>query len=66
MINQINSNVGKVPALYADQTKRSAWREEMLAQVLEKVRETSPMVAKASARTPRNRPVKGSVVDVIV
>lgn len=49
-----------------DQTARAAWREKMLAEVLENVRRVSTVSGQGRDLAPANRPSKGGLLDVFI
>ena len=49
-----------------DQAARAAWREKMLAKVLENVRRVSPVSSQARDFAPANQPLKGGLLDVFI
>ncbi|MBW2092426.1 MAG: hypothetical protein JRI34_09950 [Deltaproteobacteria bacterium] len=52
-------------ANYADQINRLAWREKMLAQILNKVRTVSPEANQGQPALPAH-PTKGYLLDVYI
>ncbi|MEW6265167.1 MAG: hypothetical protein AB1641_18980 [Thermodesulfobacteriota bacterium] len=66
MVKQLGGPNHVVRAYGSEQTRRAAWREEMIAQMLEKVRETSPVLLQTASNRASGPPPKGSIVDVFV
>jgi hypothetical protein len=62
MINQVNGTT--LQSHYGDLAGRSGWRDEMLNQMLEKVRELAPSVGGVRTSSGSDVPVKGRLVDV--
>ena len=63
MIDKINSNFSVGRTVYANQTRRQAWRDEMLSQVLAKVREAAPAVDQPRLTASSGPPPKGSLLN---
>ncbi|MBW2619597.1 MAG: hypothetical protein JRC92_12045 [Deltaproteobacteria bacterium] len=66
MIHPVNGMSHSEHGVYIDQASRVAWREKMLAEVLEKVRRVSPVSTQAGDFAPANRPSKGGFLDVFI
>ncbi len=66
MVGQVNAVSPQGREIYTTQARRTAWREDMLAQFLEKAREVSPAVSHTRVAAPSGPPPKGSVVDVVI
>ncbi|MFH1139678.1 MAG: hypothetical protein V1816_26680 [Pseudomonadota bacterium] len=62
MVNSINS--ASSSSAYALQIKRTAWREEMLAQAPSKVREVAPTLQPQKTAAAASFPSKGGFLDV--
>jgi hypothetical protein len=54
------------PSPYTRAVESTAWRREMLDQMLARVREAQPAVASARAAKPAGPPPKGSLLDVYI
>ena len=62
MVNSINGSGSS--SAYTVQIKRTAWREEMLAQALSKVREVNPTLFPETKAASSRFPTKGALLDV--
>ena len=63
MVGSING--GSPQGMYVQQVRRQVWRDEMLAQFLEKARQVTPEVP-ALPGPDMAQPAKGSILDVMV
>ncbi|MEW5721995.1 MAG: hypothetical protein AB1896_02740 [Thermodesulfobacteriota bacterium] len=66
MTDPVHNGPPSGPLAYTSQVRRLAWRDEMLSQVLEKVRYFAPDQDLIRLAAPDGPPPKGSVVDIIV
>jgi hypothetical protein len=64
-MSQINGLQSGGSIAYRQQVQRTAWREEMLEQVLSKVRQVSPKIEAQPAKA-GGLPMKGRLIDVRV
>ena len=64
MVPKINSSPFQGQLAYTQPANQAAWRQEMLEQVLQKVREVRPVVEKGVALSTRAEiPAKGGLID---
>lgn len=64
MPGPINGNGSNLPAVYTNPIRNNAWRQEMLSQALDKVKQFSEQNQPMRITAPKGPPPKGSMLDV--
>ena len=66
MIHPVKGIPHSENGVYINQAARAAWREKMLAEVLENVRRVSTVSGRGRDFAPANQPLKGGLLDVFI